>query len=286
MTATILVVEPDYFTVSYCINPWMKPDIWAADPRGMQQAARRSFDHLCEALREAKCELIVTKGAPGLPDMVFPANAAIVLNGRALMAHFRHPERRGEEPFFRAIFQKLQNDGLIKQISRFPEGCHQEGAGDCIWDAHRQLFWAAYGPRSSQASLREIESFFQQTVVPMELVSNRCYHLDLCFCPLAGGEIVYYPPALTPAALRNLHERVPADQLIEATEEDLACFSVNAVSVNHDLVMGQTTPSLRSRLRERGYRVIEVDLTPFMLSGGGAYCLTLRLDRSSSMSVG
>ena len=30
---------------------------------------------------------------------------------------------------------------------------------------------------------------------------------------------------------------------------------------------------------ERGYHVTGVDLAPFILSGGGAYCMTLRLDR-------
>src|SRR5690606_29322449 len=99
-----------------------------------------------------------------------------------------------------------------------------------------------------------------QTVVPMELASEHCYHLDLCFCPLAGGEIIYYPPALCQQALQNLYDRVPAEQLIEATDEDLAHFSVNAVNVGRDLVMGRTTPSLRARLQEHGYRVIEVDL--------------------------
>jgi len=35
---------------------------------------------------------------------------------------------------------------------------------------------------------------------------------------------------------------------------------------------------LKDRLGERGYRVIDVNLDPFILSGGGAYCMTLRLD--------
>jgi hypothetical protein len=36
-----------------------------------------------------------------------------------------------------------------------------------------------------------------------------------------------------------------------------------------------------ARLAERGYRVTEVDLLPFIMSGGGAYCMTLRLDHRS-----
>ena len=39
--------------------------------------------------------------------------------------------------------------------------------------------------------------------------------------------------------------------------------------------------SLRDRLSERGYDVLGVDLAPFILSGGGAFCMTLRLDLKS-----
>jgi hypothetical protein len=39
--------------------------------------------------------------------------------------------------------------------------------------------------------------------------------------------------------------------------------------------------SVSARLAERGYRVTEVDLLPFIMSGGSAYCMTLRLDRCS-----
>jgi N-dimethylarginine dimethylaminohydrolase len=39
---------------------------------------------------------------------------------------------------------------------------------------------------------------------------------------------------------------------------------------------------LRARLSERGYRVVGLDLAPFLLSGGGAFCMTLRLDLQSA----
>jgi N-dimethylarginine dimethylaminohydrolase len=33
---------------------------------------------------------------PGLPDMVFSAYGATVIDGKVLVARFHHPERRGE----------------------------------------------------------------------------------------------------------------------------------------------------------------------------------------------
>jgi N-dimethylarginine dimethylaminohydrolase len=56
---------------------------------------------------------------------------------------------------------------------------------------------------------------------------------------------------------------------------------VNAVNIDDRLVMASASPRLVARLAERGYRVDEVDLRPFILSGGAAYCMTLRLDRRS-----
>jgi N-dimethylarginine dimethylaminohydrolase len=77
---------------------------------------------------------------PNLPDLVFTANGAIVLDGKALLAHFRHPERQGEEPIFGAALCALRERAEIDTIIEMPEGVWLEGAGDCIWDAVRRQF--------------------------------------------------------------------------------------------------------------------------------------------------
>ena len=157
-----------------------------------------------------------------------------------------------------------------------------EGAGDCIWDAARRLFWVGSGPRSSSAAVAEIGAYFGQQTVHLPLATERFYHLDTCFCPLSGGEILYYPPALTCEATGRLRDLVPPDLLIEASAEDAAAFCVNAVCIDRTIVMANPPLSLRRRLQERGYDVVGVDLAPFILSGGGAFCMTLRLDLKSA----
>lgn len=278
---TILLVEPTFYDVSYSINPWMDPARWASDPRGMHRDATAAFASLREALAAAGFAVETAPGAPGLPDMVFPANAAVVLDGRVVLARFRYPQRAGEEAPFARIFEDLRQRGLVDDVALLPEGCYQEGAGDCIWDATRGHFWAGFGPRSSREAATAMSAHFGREVVALELATKESYHLDVCFCPLSGGEILYYPPALSDASLRELRARVPAHLRIEATQDDLRHFSVNAVNLNEHVVMTRTTPHLRAELGRRGYRLHEVDLTPFMLSGGGAYCMTLRLDRTS-----
>jgi len=273
-----LMTDPAAFEVCYQINPWMRPDAWRSD---QAEAARAASAALKAALTAAGAHVETLGAVRGLPDLVFPANAAVVLDGRVLLARFRHPERQGEEAVFLTAFERLVRRGLLHDIVRLPEGVLQEGAGDCIWDADRRLFWAGYGPRSTRSSVAVIGQAFGQEVVPLELASERFYHLDTCFCPLAGGKLLYYPPAFTPSAQAAIRARVPLAQRIAATDEEAQAFCVNAVNLGGRIVMAKAPASLRRKLQARGYAVTEVDLAPFILSGGAAYCMTLRLDRAA-----
>ena len=99
-----LMTDPSCFDVCYQINPWMKPTAWRPEHLAAAQAASEGL----KAALKAAGACVETIGAVrGLPDLVFPANAAVVLDGKALLARFRHPERQGEEPLFRAAFETL-----------------------------------------------------------------------------------------------------------------------------------------------------------------------------------
>jgi N-dimethylarginine dimethylaminohydrolase len=279
----LLLTDPAHFGVTYTINPWMQPSAWAEDPVGHFAAARRSFQSFAAALAGAGAGLEIIAGVAGLPDMAFPANAAVVLDRLVLLARFRHPQRRGEEQHFHEHFRLLMQRGsIIDEVTQLPPNCFQEGAGDCIWDPIRGRFWAGYGQRSTRQAAVEISAFFGRETTALELVSPRFYHLDVCFCALSGGEIFYYPPAFSAASLATIRDIVAPEDLIEATDEDAARFNINAVNIDDRLVMAHASPDLVARLAERGYRVIEVDLQPFIMAGGGAYCMTLRLDNCSA----
>jgi N-dimethylarginine dimethylaminohydrolase len=96
--------------------------------------------------------------------------------------------------------------------------------------------------------------------------------------PLEGGEILYFPAAFTSEGLEQLRSRAPAGQLIEVAEEDAQKLAINAVNVGRNVVLAAGAPRLCEQLRERGYTPLEVDLTPFIQSGGASFCMTLRLD--------
>jgi len=82
-----LVTEPSCFDVHYRINPWMRPDAWRTDPETRRAAAMQSSADLQSALSAAGASVETIPGVEGLPDLVFPANAAVVLDGRVYQVH-------------------------------------------------------------------------------------------------------------------------------------------------------------------------------------------------------
>src|SRR5262249_22648065 len=162
----------------YRINPWMRPEAWALDPARLNADARRASGELAAALERLGAKITWIPAAPSLPDLVFPANAAVVLDGKALLARFRKRARRRAEAPFAAAFERLGAQGVISEIHTLPPGAFHEGAGDAIWDENRRLIWTGYGPRSSRESGDAVAATFGVEVVPLELATPRYYHLD------------------------------------------------------------------------------------------------------------
>jgi N-dimethylarginine dimethylaminohydrolase len=218
----------------------------------------------------------------GLPDLVFTANSAVVLDGKALVARFRHGERRGEEPHYEAALRTLQGRGHIASVATLPPPLVLEGAGDCVWDSARNLFWMGYGPRSDLAAGAVVAETFGVEVVPLELADPRFYHVDTALSALPGGELMYVPGAFTAAGRAAIAERTAPAQRIAITDANAGRLAANTVCVGDALVMPGCGENLRRVLEGRGYRVMVVPLPEFLRSGGAAFCLTLRLDRSST----
>src|SRR5580658_8535993 len=113
-------------------------------------------------------------------------------------------------------------------------------------------------------------------VLPLELVDPRFYHLDTCFCPIAPGEAIYYPPAFDSYGRKLLEMHIP--RLLPVRDEEAVRFACNAVVVGKRVAMNSGCPHLQSDLESLGYQAHAVELDEFIKAGGSAKCLTLRLD--------
>ncbi|HVA14193.1 MAG TPA: arginine deiminase-related protein [Stellaceae bacterium] len=283
--ACILMCAPEHFAVTYSINPWMDPAQWSRHARSLGLAARREWKRLHQTLSRLGAHIELVPPAEGLPDLVFTANAAVAMDGVALLANFRYPERQPEAAHYERSFRELWARGIIDAVRTMPEGVRLEGAGDCVWDSARQMFWTGYGPRSDRAAARVVSETYGLEALPIELVDPHFYHMDTALSPLPRGEVMYVPAAFSAEGLRQIHDRVAPEQRIELGPKDAAVFCANAVKLGNDIVMSSCSAGLRRRLEDADYRVHTTPLGAYHRSGGSAFCLTLRLDQRSDRKV-
>ncbi|OKH55496.1 TIGR00300 family protein [Calothrix sp. HK-06] len=261
-----LMCAPDHYDVDYVINPWMEGNIH----KSSRDKAVEQWQGLHHILKE---HAIVDLVAPvkGVPDMVFTANAGLVLGKNVVLSRFLHKERQGEEPFFKAWFE--QNGYTVYEL---PKDLPFEGAGDALLDREGRWLWAAYGFRSELDSHPYLAKWLDIEVLSLRLIDDRFYHLDTCFCPLANGYLLYYPGAFDSYSNRLIEMRVAAEKRIILEEADAVNFACNAVNIDHIVVMNKASDALKARLQEVGFQILETPLTEFLKAGGAAKCLTLR----------
>src|SRR5262249_50476687 len=180
----ILMCPPDYYGIEYEINPWM------CRSRGSTpEKARRQWQSLDEMLGPLDGQVELMTPQPGLPDLVFTANAGLIFGQRFFSSQFRHAVRARESPFFDEWFAL---HGFT--VEHLPAGMYFEGAGDALFCG--PTLFAGYRIRSDVRGHQWLGKVLNKQVLPLELIKPRFYHLGTCFYPRAPGWANYYPAAL------------------------------------------------------------------------------------------
>ena len=268
MTSRFLMCRPQYFDVSYVINPWMATNVNCV----AHSQAHAQWSTLHRKMEDAaQVELIEPE--PGLPDMPFTANAGLVVGNTAIVSNFRHQERQTEERHFERWFSDY---GYA--VQRLARSIPFEGAGDALLDRERGCVWMGYGHRSSREAGAHIQKMLGLEVILLELTDPRFYHLDTCFCPFPRGFVMYYPGAFSEASQALLRTRIPAEQAILVGEEDAIQFACNAVNIDNQVILNGASRSLVAGLSHAGFQTEQSPLSEFLRAGGASKCLTLRLE--------
>ena len=256
-----LMCPPTHFAVDYAINPWMVPGVAVdrARARAQWDALRRTYLDLGHAV-----DLLTP--VPGLPDMVFAANGATVVDGVALGARFRFPQRAAEAAAHAAW---LRGAGLRVVAPGFVN----EGEGDLL--VVGGLVLAGHGFRTDPRAHAEAARVLGRPVVSLELCDPRYYHLDTAVAVLDATTLAWLPEAFTPRSRAVLRERFP--DAVVADPDDAAVLGLNAVSDGRHVVLPAQASRLAARLRERGFVPVPVDLSELRKGGGGPKCCTLEV---------
>jgi N-dimethylarginine dimethylaminohydrolase len=266
MTAprSYLMCEPAHFRVEYAINPWMDPET----PVDSELAAKQWHQ-----LRQTLCDLGHTvhllDPEPDLPDMVYAANGALVIDGTAYGARFRYPERAAEADAHRRWYER--NGWRFAAPT-----ATNEGEGDFAHVGGMVL--AGYGFRTDPDAHQEVQEIFGRPVISLRLVDPRFYHLDTALAvldPAGRGRIAYYPGAFSPSSQAVLARLFP-DAVI-ADEVDAAAFGLNLVSDSRHVVLNSDAVAMAGKVADAGFTPVPVDLSELRKGGGSVKCCIAEL---------
>ncbi len=253
---------PEHFAVEYRINPWMNPDEPVDVALAMRQwqqlrAAYTSLGHIVHTIPPE----------PGLPDMVFAANGATVIDGKVLGARFKHPQRRPEASAYMSWFRE-HGYAVVREPAIV-----NEGEGDNIFAGRAIL--AGHGFRSEAAAKAELTELFDLPVISLRLTDPRFYHLDTALVVLDADTVAYYPAAFDDASRAALSSHFA--ELIEAKDEDAEVLGLNAISDGRNVVLPVQATGLTAQLKSAGFEPVGVDMSELRKAGGGPKCCTLEL---------
>jgi len=255
--AHILMCRPKYYGINYSINPWMDVANGADHQKAIEQ-----WNSLEAKIKELDAKVSCIPPREELPDMVFTANAGLIVKDTFVLSRFFYEERQGEEQWFEEWFS---NNGytILKFDHRF------EGAGDALYIGNDLI--VGHGFRSSLEAYTDFLEFAH----PVKLVDPHFYHLDTCFCPLQDNDYLIWPGAFDEAGLQTI--RGLGGKEVTAIESEAKQFACNAVVIGKDVILPSGCPDLMQKLQEAGYTPHDVEMSEFIKSGGACKCLTLAL---------
>ncbi|NGN67717.1 amidinotransferase [Streptomyces sp. A7024] len=266
--------RPTYFDVSYAINPWMSPGK-PTDPA----LAIRQWEQLRSLYQWYGHTVDLIEPAPGLPDMVFSANGATVVDDRVLVARFRHEQRGQEADHYRRWFTD-HGYPEVHSAEYF-----NEAEGDCAVVGDTVL--AATGFRTDFRAHAELARVLGRQVHSLSLIDPRFYHLDTALTALSDTEVMYYPGAFSEDSVAKLRTLYP--DAILADEQDALVFGLNAVSDGLRVFLPKAAEALAKQLRDRGFEPVGVELSELLKAGGSVKCCTLEIrhpDRTPALVTG
>ena len=141
--------RPEHFAVSYAINPWMDPaELGERRARargcGPRVSGTRCID--CSAGSERKSSSFRRARRAGSRLHRQRGRGARRQGAVGALPALRAPARgaafRGDFPVAAGAWPRRRHP------TSSPTRIVLEGAGDCVWDRARGLFWMGYGPRS------------------------------------------------------------------------------------------------------------------------------------------
>lgn len=223
------------------------------------ELALRQWEHYVEALRAADWTVIEVEPDDTSADAVFVEDALVLFDDLAVVTMPGAPSRRTEIAGAERAAAAL---GL--EVARIRASAMLDG-GDVL-KIGRQVY-VGIGGRTDEQGVAQLDSLLEPrgwtvTAVPV----TKVLHLKSAVTALPDGTVVGFEDFVDDPTVFPAFEFVPEPS------------GSHVVVLDDDqLLMAADAPESAARFRERGLRVVEVDISEFEKLEGCVTCLSVRL---------
>lgn len=233
----------------------------SANPRSHEidvTLAKTQHRQYCSILEESGIEVIALPPLENFPDSVFMQDPALLGSRASVIGRFGEARRQGEE---RALVDDLRKFTRVGMPSWIVEPGTLEG-GD-IMMTEKGLF-VGESKRTNAAGIQQVAHVLKDMNV--KAVKTGLMHL-LCGCAYLNDKTVIIAPELINT------KSFPGFKFISIPKEET--YAADALYLGERKVLIPSgCATAYARLREAGYRPIEVDISEFWKGDGGVTCLS------------
>lgn len=261
----VVLCQPQYMAIKDVINETQEQ---FKDENIEVERAVKQHQQFARLLREHGAEVIELPPQPEHPEQVFTRDIGFTVGEQVFIADMASSIRRGEE---QVLKEWLGQEGI--PYSQLP-GETIEG-GDII--VNGRTVYAGISSRTSETTVAALQSQLPDyEIIPVPF-DEKYLHLDCVFNILSSEEALIFSKALGDQEKELLASRF---HLIEVSEEEQFTLGTNVLSVGSKKVFSlPVNKEVNQQMAKRGYKVIEVDITEIIKSGGSFRCCTMPLLR-------
>jgi dimethylargininase len=221
--------------------------------------AKEQHRQYVSTIKESGVKVFELPALETFPDSVFAYDPALLGVRTCVIGRFGEPSRRGEE---RVLVNELGGyRSEVGELKHVLEPGTLEGGDTLVTD---QGLFVGESTRTNSDGIRQCKQHVKPTEV--RSVKTDMFHM-LCACSyLNNGKMLIVPELLDPT-------NFPGFQFISIPKEE--AYASEALYLGDGRVLIPANfPRTTAKLKQDGYRPVEVDLSEFYKGDGGVSCLS------------
>lgn len=230
------------------------------------------FNLLVQTYQNLGIEVFFLPPNETYPDSVFARDFGACLKDGYILGRFKHEYRKNERKAYEKKMQKLNIPQLFKVHEGYFEG------GDFFFLDDKTIVIGLL-ERTNQIGYQEIKEHFKNQYEVLFVESDPEFlHLDMCFNLIDEHLALICKDAFDISFLQELQKR--NIELIEVSKKDIFRHGLNVQALGDKKVLAlKKNHDINLQIKQKGYEVIELDITEILKCGGGIHCMTFPLKR-------